>query len=99
MRVVFSSTAKAELDEVVDYIAKGDARQALRFARELRAVALRIGDAPHAFPLVPGYESRGLRRRPFGNYLVFFRVEDSRVLILHIIHGARDYEPLLSRDV
>jgi plasmid stabilization system protein ParE len=30
-----------------------------------------------------------------GDYLVFYRVTGSRVEILHVLHGARDYELLL----
>lgn len=33
-----------------------------------------------------------------GNYLIFFRVSDEAVDVLHILHGARDYEKLLFGD-
>jgi toxin ParE1/3/4 len=95
VRVVFSAAAEANLEEIAAYIAKDNARCALTFARELRDVALRLGEMPHASPLIPRYEHHAIRRRPFGNYLIFYRVEDKRVAILHILHGARDYEALL----
>jgi plasmid stabilization system protein ParE len=63
--------------------------------RELRAKAQQLGDMPRTFPLVPRYEHHGIRRRPFGEYLIFYRVEEDRVAIVHILHGARDYEALL----
>ncbi len=50
---------------------------------------------PSAFPLVPRYEQHGIRRRPYGRYLIFYRIEDDRVSILHFLRGAIDYEPLL----
>jgi plasmid stabilization system protein ParE len=34
----------------------------------------------------------------FGAYLIFYRVEADRVSIIHILHGARDYEALLFPD-
>ena len=46
-------------------------------------------------PLVPRFERHGIRRRPYGDYLIFYRVEEDRVAIVHILHGARDYERLL----
>jgi len=95
VRVVFSREAEVDLEEIGDYIAKNNARRALIFVRDLRAVALRLSDMPHAFPLVPRYEHHGIRRRPVGNYLIFYRVGDARILIVHIVHGARDYESLL----
>ena len=95
MRVVFAKAAEADLEEIGDYIARDNARRALTFVRELRAKAQDIGSMPRAFPLVPRYEHRGIRRRPYGKYLIFYRVEDDRVSIVHILHGARDYEALL----
>lgn len=46
-------------------------------------------------PLVPRYEHHGIRRRPQASYLIFYRIEDDRVVIIRILHGARDYEALL----
>jgi toxin ParE1/3/4 len=95
MKVVFSAQAKAGLREIALFIARDNKARALSFVRELREKAQQVGDMPRAFPLVPRYEHHGIRRRPFGNYLIFYRIEDNRVSIVHIMHGARDYEALL----
>jgi plasmid stabilization system protein ParE len=47
---------------------------------------------------VPRYEHTNLRRRPYGNYLIFYCVQVDYVEVLHILHGARDYEALLFFD-
>jgi len=47
------------------------------------------------FPLVPRYEATGVRRRGHGDYLIFYRVEAEKVIILHILHGARNYNTIL----
>jgi len=52
-------------------------------------------DAPRAYPLVPRYEQFGVRRSPFGQFLIFYRVGDDAVEVIHILHGARGYEALL----
>jgi toxin ParE1/3/4 len=42
-------------------------------------------------------ELQGVRRMPiarFPKHLIFYRIEDSQVLILRVIHGARDLESL-----
>ncbi len=95
MKVVFSDAAEADLEDIGDYIAKDNPRRALTFVRELRSVALRLGDMPRVLPLVPRYEHYGIRRRPSGNFLIFYRIEGEQVFIVHILHGARDYESLL----
>jgi toxin ParE1/3/4 len=50
---------------------------------------------PRAYPLVPRHEKSGVRRAPHGNYLIFYRVTADMVEILHVLHGARDYEPIV----
>jgi toxin ParE1/3/4 len=65
--------------------------------RELQAKARDIGDIPRAFPLIPRYEHHGIRRRPYGDYLIFYTIEDDQVSVVHILHGARDYDSLLFR--
>jgi toxin ParE1/3/4 len=53
---------------------------------------------PRAYPLVPRHENSGVRRVPHGDYLIFYRVTADTVEILHILHGARDYEPIMFPD-
>ena len=98
MRVVLSAAARADLQGIADHIASDNPRRAATFVRELRAAIRRIGDMPRAFPLVPRYEHHGIRRRPWRNYLIFYVVEDDQVGIVHVLHGARDYEALLFPD-
>jgi plasmid stabilization system protein ParE len=58
-----------------------------------------IGKMPRAYPFVPRFEHRGIRRRTHGNYLIFYRIEDDRIAIIHILHAARDYEQQLFPEV
>ncbi len=57
-----------------------------------------IADMPRAFGLVPRLEHRGIRKRTFGRYLIFYRIEGESVQILHVVHGARDYIRALFAD-
>jgi plasmid stabilization system protein ParE len=98
MKVVVSREAEADLVEIALFIAQDNKARALSFTRELRHAARQLGEMPHAFPLIPRYEHAGIRRRPFGNYLIFYTVEKDCVAIVHVVHGARDYEALLFRE-
>jgi len=53
---------------------------------------------PEAFPLVPRYARQGIRRYLHRNYLVFYHIEADRVVIIRVLHGARDYESVLFPD-
>ena len=95
MIVVVTAEAEADLEQIASYIAESSLESALRFAQELREKCESLADAPRGYPLVPRYERFGIRRRPFGNYLIFYRVGPETIEVVHILHGARDYEPLL----
>ncbi len=53
---------------------------------------------PHASPLLTNRPGSGIRRRTYGNYLIFYRVSGTAVEVLHILHGARDVERILFPD-
>lgn len=98
MRVVLSDAAKLGLEQIGDYIARDNPTRARSFIAELRTACLMLGEMPRAFPLVPRYESLGVRRRPHGNYSIFYRVDQDRVSVVQILHGPRDYEAILFPD-
>lgn len=43
-----------------------------------------------------GRKSR--RRRVHGRYLIFYRVGTDKVVVIHVLAGAMDYEPILFPD-
>ena len=61
-------------------------------------IAVGLADMPERFPLMPRYEASGVRHRVHGNYLIFYRVEADRVVIPHVLHGARDYGEIFSGE-
>ncbi len=91
MKVILSVQARQGLTDIGDYIAQDDPLRARSFVRDLRNKATAIGKMPRAYPFVPRFEHRGIRRRPFGNYVIFYRIEDNRIAIILILHAARDY--------
>lgn len=95
MIVTITDEADADLERIGDFIAQDNPRRAASFVVELVESCKRLGSAPRRFPLVPRYEDTRVRRRPYGEYVIFYRVEDAAVLVLRVLHGARDYEAIL----
>lgn len=95
MKVVIAEAAARDLEQIADYIGQRNPVRALSFLSELRDACIAIGAAPRAYPLVPRFESRGIRRRVHGNYLIFYRLREEVVEIIHVLHGAMDYERVL----
>jgi toxin ParE1/3/4 len=84
--VVVTAEAEADLDQITTYIAERSIEIALNFVQALREKCESLADAPRGYPLVP---------HPFGNYLIFYRVGTNAIEVVHVLHGARDYERLL----
>ena len=98
MILELSDEAEQDLEQIADYIARDNPRRALSFILELRARCEELLDTPNGFAIVPRYERYGIRRRVHGNYLIFYRVETAKVVIVHILHGATDYGAILFGD-
>lgn len=98
MIVTFSGAAEDDLEEIGDYIAGDNPDRALSFVGEIVDRCERLGDAPYAFALIPRYAHLGIRKRTFGNYLIFYRVSNETVEVLHILNAARDYNTILLPD-
>jgi toxin ParE1/3/4 len=88
LRLVLSPRAEHDLEEIDDYIARGNPARALSFLKELRVRCDRIAANPTAYParedLAPG-----LRMAVHRQYLIFFRAGMDHVRIERILHGAR----------
>ena len=98
MKVIVTEAAINDLIQIGQYIKRDSPERAKAFVDELYERCQRLGNMPRAFPLVPGHEQSGIRRRPHGNYLIFYVAKRSTVEILHILNGAMDYERILFSD-
>jgi toxin ParE1/3/4 len=95
MKVRFSQAALGDLRSIARWIASDRPHAALRISRDLRAVCLALGETPRAYEVLGKGQSSEIRRRPFSRYLICYRVEEKQVVILRILDGARNFEPLL----
>jgi toxin ParE1/3/4 len=95
MIVRLSAGAEGDLEEIGDHIARDNPARAVSFVQELRAACLGLAAFPERFPLAPRYEIEGVRHRVHGNYLIFYRVEEDAVVVIHVLHGATDYGDVL----
>jgi toxin ParE1/3/4 len=96
--VFITEAAWADLLDIARMIMVDNPARASSFIEELYDRCETLGNNPFAFPLLPNHEDRGIRRRVYGNYLIFYRVLDASVEVLHVLHGARDIERHLFGD-
>jgi toxin ParE1/3/4 len=99
-RPIIRSRAKRDEAEIADYLAQRDLALALRFTDSLDATIQKLCDdaspgMPCTFqdPRLAGL--RWAKVTGFPNHLVFFRIEADCLIVMRVLHGARDLEGLL----
>ena len=94
-RVAVTARARADFREIAGYLREESPALALQIVRKLRLSSAELGDRALRYALLPSHEASGIRRRVVGSYNIFYRVVGDRVEVLHVLHHARDHEPLL----
>jgi plasmid stabilization system protein ParE len=98
MRLRFSAGAEADLREILAFIADDNPRRARTFLRELRRACHSLLDKPNRFPLISRAAAAGVRKRPYGAYVILYQVGENAVLIVRVLHSARDYYKVLDLE-
>lgn len=84
MIVELTDAAEADLEAIGDYIAQDNPAPAPSSVQELSRSCIELADMPEAWPIVQCYERHGVRRRVHGRYLIFYRVAEDRIVVLHV---------------
>ena len=95
MRVEFSLGARGDLIAIFDYLRPRNPRAARRIVSELEKRCRSLSRYPERGAPVISRRGVPLRRLVVGQYLIFYEVTDEKVFINAVVHGARDYEPLV----
>ncbi len=99
MRLVFTRSARQDLLSIGDWIAVDNPRRAASFVDRVEQHCSTLARHPDAFPLVEGFEDRGIRRSVYRGYLVFYRVEPERLVVIHVLSGAMNWTAILDASL
>ena len=102
-RVVPTTAALEDITEIACYFREKSQTVAAKFIQFLDITYEQLTRMPElgtkkdfAHP-----EMQNVRIWPvkkYRNYLLFYRIEEDRILILRVLHGARDYEGLFGGE-
>jgi toxin ParE1/3/4 len=96
--VEWAEVARADLDELLDFIEQEEPGAALAVLKRLEQAAMRLESMPLRGRVVPELGRRNIRLyrelivRP---WRIIYRVGTGRVLVLAVLDGRRDLEGLL----
>ncbi len=94
MLLRYSDHAKADIQEIAAYIALDNAARAYTFAHELYALCEAIVSFPSKYPLIREGKVN-IRRAVYKSYNIYYTVNTEHVLVLRILHSARNTQSLL----
>ncbi len=90
MKVEWTEPAVSDLEGVRDFIARDSEYYATRFVEKIIEAVESLQKFPEIGRSVPEVEEQNIRELLLHNYRIIYRVETGRILVLTIIHGARD---------
>ena len=89
-RVVFSPLAQADLDEILEYIARDKPQAAASFVAKPKEKCYMLGRHPQLGERRPEFKTGQFRGFHVGNYVIFFRPADDGIEIARVVSGFRD---------
>lgn len=94
MKLIIRAAVRADLSGIAAHIARDNPQRAESFAQELTAKIRAVAERPFTFPARDEWQP-GLRASLHTNYYIIFRVEDDQVIVLRILHAARNIPDLV----
>jgi toxin ParE1/3/4 len=98
MKVILGPPARADLGEIARWIARDNPARASSFVDELEAKCAGLAIHPLRFPVVRQGRGFVVRKRVHGSYLIFYRLGETHVEVMRIVHSARDWATLFDSE-
>jgi plasmid stabilization system protein ParE len=89
MNLAWSRKAAGDVSAIFDYIARDSRLYATRIVARIETAALSAANLPEAGSLVEEYNQSDLRQVLAGPYRIIYRLEPDQIVVLTVIHGAR----------
>jgi plasmid stabilization system protein ParE len=97
-QVRWSLTAGNDLQEIEDFIARDSVLHAITFVDRIVESAETLLNTPQIGRIVPEFNRADLRELIFRGYRIVYLLQDNEVLILRVVHGARDLSALVRSE-
>ena len=97
-KVNWAYEATTDLEALAEYIARDSAFYASAFVREIRDASRLLNEFSERGRIVPELGNPNIRELFVREYRLIYSIEESRVVILGLIHGKRDLKRLWKRE-
>ncbi len=93
-RILLTRQAEEDLLEIWSYVADDNPAADDDLLDDIDATCAKLADATHSGRLREELAPT-IRSMPVGNYVIFYRPEEDGVVVIRVLHGARDLPGLL----
>ena len=97
-KVNWAYEATTDLAALAEYIARDSAFYASAFVQEIRDASRSLNEFSERGRIVPELGNSNIRELFVREYRLIYSIEESRVVILGLIHGKRDLRRLWERE-
>jgi len=97
-KVIWSYEAANDLEAIAAYIGKNTEFYAAAFVRQLLDASRSLAWFAERGRIVPELDDQDIRENFVYSYRLIYNIEDKRVVIIAVIHGARDLNALWDRE-
>lgn len=91
MKLVWTESAVRDLESIRDYIRRDSEYYASRFISRIFEAVETLTSLPKRGRLVPEADDPDIRELLFQNHRIMYRIDSGRIVVLTIIHAARDW--------
>lgn len=95
---MWSYEATEDLDALAEYIARDSSFYAAAFTHEILDVSRSLNEFSERGRIVPELGDPKIRELLIKDYRLIYNIEQSRVVILALVHGARDLKALWEKE-
>jgi toxin ParE1/3/4 len=93
-RILQTRQAEEDLLEIWSYVADDNPAAADDLLDDIDATCAKLADAPYSGRLREEL-APNIRSLPVGNYVIFYRPDEDGIVVIRVLHGARDLPGLL----
>jgi toxin ParE1/3/4 len=97
-RLTIAGSARADLREIRDHIAKDNPQAARRLIERFRAQARKLAQTPGMGRSREEDLRHGLFSFPVGRYVLFYQMQPGGIVLVRVVHGSRDLPAILGAD-
>lgn len=94
MKYRISRMADADIERVCDHIAEDNPEAAGRLDQQIHRAIQLLAKFPGIGHSRPDVKDKRYLFRAVGNYIIAYRVEKKELVVVRVVHGARDFRKL-----